>query len=121
MSTEAPCSCAAKAAQNAALPAPTTMTSYSCIAVPTFESCSLDGAKRNPGRLSRYRTTTKFSIRHHAPLDGFTAAIDQRALVRALDLDLLRRRPSCALERDRLLVGRQPVMLGAVERCEGFE
>src|ERR1700756_2005799 len=31
MSTEAPCSCAASAAQNAALPAPTTMRSYSCI------------------------------------------------------------------------------------------
>src|SRR5215471_5543252 len=34
MSTDAPCSCAASAAQNAALPPPTTMTSASSFAMP---------------------------------------------------------------------------------------
>src|SRR5258708_23107858 len=61
------------------------------------------------------------SIRHHPPLDRFAAAIDQRALVGAFDLDLFGGGPGRAFERDRVLVGRQPAVPGAVEGREGFE
>ena len=42
------------------------------------------------------------------PLDGFAAAIDQRLLVRARDLDLLRRGPGDFSSVIALLVRRQP-------------
>src|SRR5712671_5355192 len=59
--------------------------------------------------------------RYDLPRNGLAAAIDQRFLVGSLDLDLVRRGPGGFLQRDGLLVGRQPIMLRPVERRKGFE
>src|SRR5580700_9092267 len=59
--------------------------------------------------------------RHHLPLDGLAAAIEQCAFVRSGDLDLERCRPRCFLQHDFILIRRQAVMPGSVERGKGFE
>src|SRR4051812_22552373 len=58
---------------------------------------------------------------HHFPLDRLTAAVDQRLLIRSLDFDVLWRRPRGLFQRDPLLIGRQAIVLRAVERGKGFE
>src|SRR5262252_5324832 len=103
ISTEAPCSCAASAAQNAAFPAPTTMTSACEFAI----SLLIPQAQTSAG--------------HDLPFDAFSAAIDQRLLIRPLDFDLRRRGPRGLFERDRGLIRRQPIVPGAVERGKGLE
>src|SRR6478735_22060 len=58
---------------------------------------------------------------HHFPLDRLPAAVDQRFLIRSLDFYFLWGRPRGLFERDPLLVGRQAIVLRAVERGKGFE
>src|SRR5215467_6956566 len=58
---------------------------------------------------------------HHLPGDGFAAAVDQRALVEPGDFDFFRRRPWHLFERDSVVVGRHPIVLGAIERGKGFQ
>src|SRR5271155_875793 len=60
-------------------------------------------------------------LRHHLPLDGLAAAIDQRALVGALDPDLVGRGPRRFFQRDGLFVRRHAIVLRSVERRKGFE
>src|SRR5580692_11114054 len=74
-----------------------------------------------PQPVSPPRTGARKSTGHHLPLDGLTAAIDQRALVRAGHDDLDRPRPGRFFQRDGILVRRQPIMLGSVERRKDFE
>ena len=59
--------------------------------------------------------------RHHLPLDGLAAAIEQCAFVRSSDLDLDRCCPRRFLQRDFILIRRQAVMAGSVERGKGFQ
>src|SRR5262245_61571278 len=134
ITTLAPCSCAASAAQNAALPPPTTITSYSDIVPPAYQPLYSSPRKRGPtfGALdvapgsppARGRTVGWLAIRsilYHAPLDRFAAAVDQRPVVRPLDLDLLGRGPGGLLDRDGLAVRRQLVVAGAVEGGKRLE
>src|SRR5262249_21776896 len=58
---------------------------------------------------------------HPRPLPRLAAVVDERALARAVDLDLLRHAPRPFLQRDRLVVRRQAVVLRAVERCEALQ
>src|ERR1051326_8916742 len=53
-------------------------------------------------------------LRHHLPLDGLAAAPDQGAFVGARHLGLFGRGPRRLLQRDRLRIGRQPIMLWPV-------
>src|SRR6266508_4488085 len=113
MRTEAPCSCAANAAQNAAFPAPTTITSDSLKTIsPVALSPFLGGGSTAAcGALLRY----------NLPFDDFATAIDQRALIGTVHLDLLRRCPRRAFQRDRPLIGRKTVVIRAVERSKSFK
>src|SRR6185312_8695793 len=82
-------------------------------------SCSpccrlLDARFRRHGKP---RTLTS----HHFPLDRLAAAVDQRLIVRSLDFDVLWRGPRGLFERDPLFVGRQAIVLRAVERGKGFK
>src|SRR5262245_38261614 len=129
ITTLAPCSCAASAAQNAALPPPTTITSYSDIVPPTEPPSAVhprgsgDPVFLRPIYLpwipacagTNGEWLAIRSILHHAPLDRFATAIDQRLLVRPLDLDLRGGGPGGSLERDGFAVGWQLVVAGAVE------
>src|SRR5262245_17087768 len=99
ISTEAPCSCAASAAQNAALPAPTTMTSACELAI-----------------FALMPPWTRVSAGHDLPFDAFPAAIDQRLFIRPLDFYRRRRGPCRLFERDPVFVRRQPIVPGTVER-----
>src|ERR1700733_15122187 len=58
---------------------------------------------------------------HHLPFDGFAAAIEQRTLVGTRDFDLDRRGPWRLFQHDFILVRRQTIMLGPVERGKGLE
>src|ERR1051326_1316693 len=53
-------------------------------------------------------------LRHHLPLDGLAAAPDQGAFVGARHLGFFGRGPRRLLQRDRLRIGRQPIMLWPV-------
>src|SRR5262245_6529175 len=134
ITTLAPCSCAASAAQNAALPPPTTITSYSDIVPPAYQPLRSSPRKRGPtygaldvapgSPLAWGRTVGWLAIRsilYHAPLDRFAPTIDQRLVVRPLDLHLLGCGPGRFLDRDGLAVGRQLVVAGAVKGSEGLK
>src|SRR3954451_13274270 len=61
------------------------------------------------------------SMRHHLPFHRLAALINQRALIGPIDLHLFRRDPRALLQRDGLIIWRQAVMFGAVERGESFQ
>src|SRR5260370_7785967 len=65
--------------------------------------------------------TGKESSVDHLPSNGLAATVYQGALVGPGDFHLFRRRPWRLFQGNRLLVGRHPVMLGAIERTEGFK
>src|SRR3712207_3954740 len=76
-----------------------------------------DSSLRRMVAFSRAQT----SMRDDAPLNGFAPPIDEGPLVRPVHIDLLRGRPRRFFEGDRVLVGRQPVMLRPVEGGESLQ
>src|SRR6266702_3243754 len=102
-------SCAASAAQKAAFPAPTTMTSACDLAMWPLTPCLQPAAY------------AEISAGHDLPLDRFPAAIDQRLFIGPFDLDLLRWSPRGFFQRDRRFIRGQAIVPGTVNGRKVFE